>query len=482
MLAESWEFPDPDTTIFHIKKGLHWAPNPSEAGRLMNGREFTGDDVFFNFKRYITERGSVCWVIEPTVTVAMTVTQLDKWTVVLKSPVYLGGYPRLVTGNRVWQMPPEVIQKYGNVLDWRNSVGTGPFMLTDFVSNASATLIRNPNYWDKDPLGPGKGNQLPYVDTVKMLIVTDPSTRLAAIRTARADWISGVLLDDAESLKKTTPKLQVKRFLPGAPYAIGMRQDNPKLPFHDVRVRQALMLATDFQSIKNDLYRGEAEILVWPIGPLKELKNIYVPMEELPQSVQDLFKYNPQKAKQLLTEAGYPNGFKSKIIVSSTPTSDVDFVSVIKAMWAKVGVDLEIQPREFGVYTSQGRNYDEMKLANITGASGIERMFQLRDTTVSNTSWINDPKVEEAFAEFVKDRLVVTNRPKAEQLFRGLIPYVLEQAYVIPKPTPYTYTFWWPWIKNYRGELNVVSQSVGVSWIPWAWIDQDLKEQMTGRR
>jgi len=57
--------------------------------------------------------------------------------------------------------PPEVIQKYGGMNDWRVSVGTGPFMLTDFVSASSATFVKNPAFWEKDPMGPGKGNSLP---------------------------------------------------------------------------------------------------------------------------------------------------------------------------------------------------------------------------------------------------------------------------------------------------------------------------------
>ena len=85
----------------------------------------------------------------------------------------------------VRQMAPEVIQKYGNQLNWRNSVGTGPFVLTDFVSGSQATLTRNSSYWDKDPVGPGKGNQLPYIDGIKMLVLPDPSTRLTAMRTGK---------------------------------------------------------------------------------------------------------------------------------------------------------------------------------------------------------------------------------------------------------------------------------------------------------
>lgn len=65
--------------------------------------------------------------------------------------------------------------------------------------------------------------------------------------------------------------------------------------------------------------------------------------------------------------------------------------------------------------------------------------------------------------------------------WHDILPYVLEKAYAIPRPQPYTYTFWWPWLKNYHGELQVNYGDV-LTWIPWVWIDQDLKEKMTGRR
>ncbi len=413
----------------------------------------------------------------------MTIRKTDDWTTVINtSPSsQLVGFTNIAVGVGFYQMPPEVVQKYGLMSDWRNSVGTGPYMLTDFVSGASATLIRNPDYWDKDPVGPGKGNQLPYIDTVKMLIITDVSTRIAAIRTGRIDWVNAVSLDDAKSLKKTTPSLKSNRFLPDTSYVIGMRTDKLDLPFKDKRVRQALMLATDFQSFKDDLWGGEAEILVWPTAPVKGVEQAYIPLAELPADVKELYSYNPDKAKQLLADAGYPKGFKTKVMVSATPVSDVDYLSAMKSMWAKVGVDLTLDIREFGAYTAIGANFDEMALLRGTGIVTATSFSSLRATVLPSTvnpSRINDPKVTEA--EQNSQKYFLANEAKSQQIFRELIPYVLSGAFVIPRPTPYQYTFWWPWIKNYHGELNIVYRSEEVSWIPFVWIDQDLREKMTG--
>jgi peptide/nickel transport system substrate-binding protein len=482
-LAESWEVPEVGTLVFHIRKGVHYGLNPaSEASRLVNGREFTGDDAYFNFKRYSTDPRSNMLVTQRAMAATTVVTQPDKWTVVVKTPADpWTGFLFFGTGFASQILLPEVIQKYGNMQDWRVSVGTGPFMMTDFVQGSQATLVRNPNYWDKDPVGPGKGNQLPYIDKVNLLIIPDVSSRLAAIRTARADWVTAVEWEDGAGLIKGNPKLQYKQYLPDTPYVIGMRTDKPDLPFKDKRVRQALMLATDFEAIKKDFYGGQAEILIWPIIKAKGFEKAYVPMEKQPEAVRALYSYNPTKAKQLLADAGYPNGFKAKVICQSI-VAQVDPLSAIKAMWAKVGVDLELQPKEYAVWISiqQSRAHEEMLVRPGAGIYGYANMINFRGGSYFNVSYVNDPHIEEVYAEM--QRNVLINQDKADQIHGDLMPYLLEQAYVVPWPTPYSYTIWWPWIKNYHGETIIGHSAGNVSWLTWAWVDQDLKEAMTGRR
>jgi peptide/nickel transport system substrate-binding protein len=252
-----------------------------------------------------------------------------------------------------------------------------------------------------------------------------------------------------------------------------MRIERPGLPFGDVRVRQALMLATDFEAIKNDFYRGQAEIQVYPVTQRYDW--LFVPLAQMSQSAQALYKYNPERAKQLLAEAGYPKGFKTKMVVSTLPPAP-DVAEIFSYYWAKVGIDVDIQLREPAVYTAMttGRTWEEMllgamwntRLMNALAFSGIHGPA---------LGWV-DPVIKEAYDKVQKN--VIVNFPKAYEVYREVQPYIVEQAHVIPRPSPYSYVFWQPWVKNYRGELPQMSFRLILRHM---WIDQDLKDKMTGR-
>ncbi|MBI4283635.1 MAG: ABC transporter substrate-binding protein [Chloroflexi bacterium] len=490
-LAESWKTPEVGIWIFQMRRGVHWALNPnSEASRLMNGREFTADDAVFSVRRQMSPASSTSRT-EPEMTRAVTIEKTGPWEVTLKTPVDVMLAWNYVAYGSVITMfvPPEVIQKYGDLMDWRNVVGTGPFMITDYTKDSVTTFTRNPNYWRKDPLGPGKGNQLPYVDNVKIFVIPDVSTRLAAMRTGRGDWTTDVELEDATSLLKTTPRLKSRGFVPIRVPVIGFRLDKPDLPFKNKRVRHALTMAIDFQGIKKDLYRGQAEILTWPALP--SYKDLHVPMEKLPEAVQALYQYDPAKAKQLLAEAGYPNGFKTKMIVPNV-AANMAIAEVVKAQWAKVGVDLELQPRENAVFTSittAPRSWEEMVMNPFTGVSFPQWLtfLHLRGQSAGghNPSGIDvppgsDPVVEKTYQEILKN--VIVNTPESARVYRELVPYLLEQMFVIGVPVPYSYTIWQPWVKGYEGEIWHVSLTSNKIWAKYMWIDQDMKETMTGRR
>ena len=83
--------------------------------------------------------------------------------------------------------PPEVIEQYGSVTDWRNLSGTGPFRMTDLTEGTSVTYEKNPNYWRNDEKFPQ--NRLPYADKVVALMMVEEATRLAALRAGRIDYM-----------------------------------------------------------------------------------------------------------------------------------------------------------------------------------------------------------------------------------------------------------------------------------------------------
>ena len=80
---------------------------------------------------------------------------------------------------------PEAVKKWGDLSDWHHAIGTGPFILKDFISGSSATLIKNPDYWGHDERYPQ--NKLPYVDTIKYLIIPDDDAALEAMRAGKID-------------------------------------------------------------------------------------------------------------------------------------------------------------------------------------------------------------------------------------------------------------------------------------------------------
>ena len=477
VLAESWDIPNQGTIIFHIRHGVRWALNPnSEASRLVNGREMNAEDIAWTLNSYAKNPKAYLNYAVQGVKDA-TITAPDKWTVKVEMApeVFEAAVSRV--GDFASIVPPEVVQKYGSMQDWRVSVGTGPFILTDFVADSSATLVRNPNYWDKDPVGPGKGNQLPYIDGVKYLLVLDTSTTLAALRTAKADVMRNVGWEDAQNMIKTVPQLQSKKWMSDGGSTTFMRTD--KAPFNDIRVRRALMKATDFNSILKDFQGGDGLILSWPITNLKEYRGGYLALEEAPATVQDLYKYEPEKAKALLKDAGFPNGFKTTVVCTSAGTAG-DYFSILKAMWAKAGIDLTIDLKEPGVMTniSAGRTYDGMMFGTQGPIGALYRAEYYSGNGQMNGSYVSDPSVADVRVKMQLNAL--TNSAEADRVHKEYMKYVLDQAWTIPYTYGYSYHLWWPWVKNFHGEMSVGYDNSFV-FTKWAWIDQDLKAKITGK-
>ena len=467
-IAEKWQMVDDQTITYNIRKGVRFQDKPP-----VGGREMTADDVVFSIKRHFETPQS--YIYTNYRKIFQSVTALDKWTVVVKCVAGEVGSMFTLTSEYVKIVPREVIDKYGDMKDWRNVVGTGPFIMKDYVPDSSGTLVRNPNYWAKDPLHPK--NMLPYLDGVKWLIMPDVSTRLAALRTGKMD--NDILgPEDAKALLKSNPELKYRKYLQAAHLGIiWMRTDKPELPAANVKVRRALNMALDKKAIKDSFYSGDAETFSTPVAPYPELVDIFVPLEKMPESVRELYTYDLQKAKQLLAEAGYPSGFKTEIICWQ---NQVDLLSIVKDNWAKAGVDLKLDVRDYGVYNSilSARSHKEMVFAYLSSVAP-HVMLNFIPTFFQDWAMINDPKVNAAY-EIVRKNTVV-NDPVANKALRDIYPYILDQAWYVETPAPYQYTIWQPWVKQFSGEFTV-GYSQPYNFAPWVWIDQDMKEKLTGQR
>jgi peptide/nickel transport system substrate-binding protein len=468
-IAESWEIVDDTTIVFNIRRGIHFHDKPP-----VNGREVTAADVVFSLKRLWETPGGYIYSSYPWDTHMESIDMPDEWTVVLHTKPARTGIVFNIAGFFMSIVPQEAIEEFGDLLDWRNSIGTGPWILTDYGTGMSASFVRNPDYWGTDPLHPG--NQLPYLDEVKHLYIPDLSTRMAALRTAKVDHARAVPWEEGDDLTRSSPHLKWTKALQTTARSPAWRVDKPELPTYDIRVRQALMLAVDQSAIAEAYYGGNAALLAWPTMPTPDWADAYIPLEDLSESIQELFGYHPDKARELLAEAGYPDGFSVSIIAQA---QDVDLLAIVKAYLADIGVDLTIDVKELGAMYSLliNKTYEE---ATIWGLHSYQpfRFIDVLKGDVSNMPMVDDPVIQQLHLDTLE---LYNDEAGRRALLKENIPYMLEKAWWLVLPMPETYTMWQPWIMGYGGELSVGYMN-HQNWVNWVWLDRDLKEQLTGSR
>lgn len=461
-----------------VRQGVRFALDPnSEASRLANGRQVTADDVLFAMNEFEGNPDSQNYKLMPD-TRNVRVVKTGPWELTLTLPFkqHLAASMRVLGLTIIY--PPEVYAKYKAAFsDPKNDVGTGPYMITDYVVGSMISLKKNPNFWMKNPVGAGKNDQLPYIDNVKYYVIPDISTREAALRSAKLDLLGGFTPEAGDDMAKRIPEL--KR-TPAATWNVApmyMRTD--LAPYSDVRVRRALMMATDFDAINKSLYQGLGQILSWPTWKSAGYEGLYLGLDdpEMPASVKELYTYNPEKAKQLLKDAGFPNGFKTNLILSSDTTA-VDYYSVIKGQWAKAGIDLTLDLKDPGQIVPIAAGFSYKELFSVFYAPNSTWPEQANYTNIANwvnASRVNDPTVN-ADAEKAA-AAAVTDFTGAMKITKNLMKYLLDQAYCIPTPRYPQSTMWWPWLKNYSGETSV-GYFAGDNWIKYIWIDQALKKSL----
>jgi peptide/nickel transport system substrate-binding protein len=466
-LATSWEMPDNETLVYHLRKGVKWQNIPP-----VNGREFTAEDAKWNLNRLLTAPSNTT----PANQKAKSFTAVDKYTLEVKVPSQFQGQLLFSVGGGAasavsYFFPPEVIQKNGDMKDWKNVVGTGPFILKDYVNASSISYVRNPDYWEKDPQRPD--NQLPYLEKMERLIITDSSTVISALRTGKIDIqglarAAGVGWEDAALLQKQT-KLQSLKKVADLVW-IWARLDKPDLPFKDIRVRRAMNMAIDRDLLVKTYYGGTATAYTSPWPPTQDYAPFYTPLDQQTKEVQELFSYNPEKAKQLLSDAGYPKGFKCNVVCGS---ASVDFLSLIREAYLKVGIDMEVKPLDTGVMSSvmASRTHEQMIYSLFT-LSSPAGMNWVRSETADDRAMYENPYTRQVYDKVSsmigKDEAGITRELKEVSKF------ILGEVIGIMLPQTYNYTMWWPWVQGYHGE--------GFDDGGWAtkyfWVDPKLKSSM----
>ena len=315
LLAESWEVADDNVTwTFHLRDGIQWS----------DGTPVTAGDVVASISRIIDPAAGMGRANDLREIAVVEAVDDDTVKVVTSAPS--GTLLRILALDSASVLTASSIAEYGADVGW-HPVGTGPFKYESHVAEQSITLVRNDNYW---------GNK-PEADGIRFITVPEAATRLTMLETGEADIVVDVPGSEVERVRGLEGVGLIERSNTRLGH-LGINVSKP--PFDNVLVRQALNYAIDRDAIVAGILRGvgvPADSIVAPtvVG--------YAP--------QDRYGYDPAKSKELLAEAGYPNGFSTTIW---TPQGryymDRETVIAIQAQLRAVGINADVEVIDWSTY------------------------------------------------------------------------------------------------------------------------------------
>ncbi len=340
-LAESWRLVDDTTWEFKLRRGV----------KFTNGADFTAEDVAFTYEHVpnvVNSPGSFA-----IYTKAITGTQIvDPYTIRFKTN---GVYPLLPSDLASVYIISKSIAGTVATADFNRgtaTVGTGPFRLVSFKPDDRVEMVRNDAFWGDKP----------EWQRVNYRFIANDAVRVAALRSGDVQMIDavptnditriraepGIALSEATSLRAIYLRLDFEHQV--SPYITGPNGEAlDRNPLKDLRVRQALSWSINRPAIVDRVMSGAAT----PIGQMMPPgANGYVP--DLPPPA-----FNPDRARQLLTEAGYPNGFSITLIgPNNRYVNDQQIIQAVGQMWQRIGVKTRVEAMPFSVLAQRNAKND----------------------------------------------------------------------------------------------------------------------------
>ena len=455
----------------------------------MNGRELTANDVVYTWQRN-TALGDFT---EPPLLASSFVLNLpwesieatDKYTVVMKmTEPSLSALRIIISDAKHWILPPDVIEQYGNYEDWRNVVGTGPMILTDYVESVSKTYTRNPDYWGYDPKYPQ--NRLPYLDRVRSLHMAEEATRISALRTGKVDMLhqtGGTMiktLDVVRSLQRTNPDIEVHEYFYRSFQSVTLNIRKP--PFDDIRVRHALQMALDLETINITYFGGFAR---WEDPSWNGIKGYSTTFEEWPEELKGYYTYDPEGAEKLLDEAGYPrgaDGVRFKVDYQHRDVIDLGYTEIAAGYWADIGVDVTINIVDSATWvTNRAEHNYEMITGDMAQTAPGWSMNVHRDDNLFLREYMacSDPcAIDTSVLDAASDAFyAATTLEEQLEASKAYDMDVIERHNQIWGPLAPQFQVNQPWVKGFNGEYSIGDMQYN-SILYRLWIDQELKKEM----
>ncbi|MBA4535734.1 glutathione ABC transporter substrate-binding protein [Bacillus aquiflavi] len=416
LLAESWESIDDLTWEFKLKKDV----------KFHDGSDFNANVVKANLDRILDEK-----IASPRAFLFEMVTDVevvDDYTVRIKTEYPFAPLLSHFSHTGGGMISEEAIKKdYEEMENGReagsyiseNPVGTSYFKFEEWVPGEKIKLVRNEDYWgDKAKL-----------NSVTFKVVPEALTRVADIETAAAHVIEPVSPSDLSRVDGLSDA-SVHRQASASLSYVGFNAE--KEPFNDVRVRQAISLAIDQEGIISGIYEGTGIPAVGPLAP--DVFGYDKSVKKIP--------FDPEKAKELLAEAGFPDGFSTTIWTNDNPDR-IKIAEYLQSKLKDIGITVKVEVLEWGAYldnTANGKH--DMFILGWSVATGdadygLYPMFHSENVgEPGNRTFLKDPELdallEQGRKEFDTDKRAAIYKEAQEKIV-DLAPmvYIHHQEYLI---------------------------------------------------
>jgi peptide/nickel transport system substrate-binding protein len=411
MLATEWRWVDPLTLEFKLRDGV----------TFHNGDAFGVDDVAFTYNYVLTPEAKV--VTKQNVEWMKATEKVDDRTVRihLKAPFpaaleYLAGPMPIY--------PAKYFQKVGIDGFAKAPVGTGPYRITAVESGKGVKLEKFAGYWKGSPIG------VPSIGKLEFRVIPDGETRMAELMTGGVDWIWRVPGDQADQLKGAAniSVLAAETMRVGFLQLDSLARSDASAPLKDVRVRQAIAHAIDRQAMVDNLVRSGSRVMhsacfIEQFGCIDE---------GVPR-----YAYDPAKAKALLAEAGYPNGFDTELWAYR----EREYAEAVIGYLRAVGIRAKLNFLKYAAVRDAARA-GKVPIYFQTWGS-----FSINDVSAFTSVWFtggpDDMSRDSQLREWLQAADTANDSAKRKELYGTALTRVAAQGYALPMfsyPVNYAFT------------------------------------------